>query len=141
MFIQHMSANSRKRPWLAAILSTLAAGLGHLYLRRWRRALGWILLVFAATYLVGPETLTAYQAGNANIWDIAPILTTTAGAAFDAYVVARVENLKLRTKRDKTDWATCPNCRKDIDPSLDFCQWCAADFSTPEDDANADSGQ
>jgi hypothetical protein len=141
MFIQHMSETSRKRPWLAAILSTLAAGLGHLYLRRWRRALGWILLVIAATYLVGPETLTAYQAGNANIWDIAPILTTTAGAAFDAYVVARVENLKLRTKRDKTDWATCPNCRKDIDPSLDFCQWCAADFSTPEDDANVDSGQ
>lgn len=136
-----MSANSRKRPWLAAILSTLAAGLGHVYLRRWRRALGWLLLVFAATYIVGPETVTAYQAGDASVWDVAPILGTTAGAAFDAYVVARLENLELTTERDKTDWETCPNCRKDVDPSLDFCQWCAADLSSPEDDLEAASEQ
>ena len=136
-----MGETSPKRPWLAAILSTLAAGLGHVYLRRWRRALGWMLLVFAATYIVGPETVAAYQAGGASLWDIAPILSTTAGAALDAYVIARLENVKRRTQRDRTDWETCPNCRKDVDPSLDFCQWCAADIQVPEDDPEPTSDQ
>jgi len=35
-------STSQKRPWLAALLGALVTGFGHLYLRRWRRAVGWL---------------------------------------------------------------------------------------------------
>jgi len=127
-----MNTASQKRPWLAAVLSTLAAGLGHIYLRRWRRAFGWMLLVAAATYIVGPETLTAYQDGEASLWALAPIISITVGAAFDAYAVARYDNRMRAAMRDTTNWEVCPSCRKDVDPSLDFCQWCATEIPQSE---------
>lgn len=49
-----MDISSRKRPWLAAALAFPVTGLGHLYLRRWRRAAGWLLLVGAATVVLTP---------------------------------------------------------------------------------------
>lgn len=34
---------SKRQPWLAFLLEALVTGLGHVYLRRWRRSAGWIL--------------------------------------------------------------------------------------------------
>ena len=93
-----------------------------------------MVLVAATTYLVGPETLAAYQTGDATLWDVAPLPTITVGAAFDAYAVARFENRKRAAMQDETHSETCANCRRDIDPALDFRQWCAADRSASESD-------
>ncbi|RLM59827.1 zinc ribbon domain-containing protein [Halobellus sp. Atlit-31R] len=86
-----MSSQREKRPWLAALLGTLATGLGHLYLRRWRRGLGW----FAATVLtsvlfVPPEAAqTLLDGGGGDPMSLAPVLAVGIASVADAYVLAR----------------------------------------------------
>ncbi|WP_135828491.1 zinc ribbon domain-containing protein [Halorussus halobius] len=133
---------SRKRPWLAVLLAAVATGLGHLYLRRWRRALGWLAVLFGTTALfVEPATLDALANGEAvNVGAIAPVLVAGSLSIADAYVLARAHNsarLASEAAGDATldgDVSTgeardderpaCPDCGRDLDPELDFCHWC-----------------
>jgi hypothetical protein len=130
---------SRKRPWLAALLGTLATGLGHLYLRRWLRAAGWLAALFGVTAIfVDPAAIEAYASGNAvSVLSIAPALLVTACSAVDAYLLARVQNLiaEARATADRghqsavvDDSRPCPNCGQSLDPDLEFCHWCTTEL-------------
>ncbi|WP_336021696.1 zinc ribbon domain-containing protein [Halobellus salinisoli] len=93
-----MERTGGKRPWLAALLGTFATGLGHLYLRRWRRGLGWFAAAVAVSYLFVPmEATQALLAGeNADPVALAPVIAVSVASIADAYVVARRDQQRAR---------------------------------------------
>lgn len=126
---------SRKRPWLAALLGALATGLGHLYLRRWRRAIGWLLALFATTALfVEPAAVDALAAGDAvEPVSILPILFVASLSAVDAYLLAYAHNhLAARPWTRDGKLVDCPTCGRELDPDLGFCHWCTTEIGESE---------
>ncbi|WP_297889404.1 zinc ribbon domain-containing protein [uncultured Halorubrum sp.] len=130
----------RKNPLLAAVLGTLATGLGHLYLRRWVRAIGWLSATYAATVLFVPESaLSALSSGTiADPFSLLPIVLVSAASVVDAYLVATAER---RSDGDRAADAagateataadespTCPACGKPVDPDIGFCHWCTTEL-------------
>lgn len=131
---------SQKRPWLAALLSVLATGLGHLYLRRWRRALGWLAVLFGVSYvLVDPAALdAAATGGDIDLLALAPILVVTSLSVFDAYLLAHAHNAVARAAATPDDeLPACPNCGKAVDDDLEFCHWCTTELPAHDTDASA----
>lgn len=130
----------RKRPWLAAVFGGLVVGGGHLYLRRWWRGIGWMVLVVAVAVVAVPES--ALQTMNAfeppPIEQIAPTLGVALLSMADAYVLARKNNARLdaATTAEDGDSLTCPNCGRTTDADLAFCQWCSEPL--PETEPPAD---
>ena len=148
------SRGSRKRPWLAALLGTLVTGLGHLYLRRWKRGLGWFVSAVAVSAVfVPPEAARALLEGSGgDLSTLAPVLAVGLASVADAYVLARLRQRETHgragsatpsepspgetataaadsgTGTDTTpeSHAECPECGKELDPDLDFCPWCTA---------------
>jgi TM2 domain-containing membrane protein YozV len=119
---------SRKRPWLAALLGVLATGVGHFYLRRWRRGLAWVGILFGVTVLfVDPaavETVTNWRAIDPVA--IAPILLVGSLSVVDAYMLAHAHNSLARLNSVSGERFTrCPNCGRELDTDLDFCHWCS----------------
>ena len=136
---------SRKRPWLAALLAVLATGLGHLYLRRWRRAVGWIVaLVGASVLFVDPGTVDALLAGDpVDPLAIAPIAVVGGFSVVDAYLLASAQNALARQRAAVADGKLthCPSCGKELDDDLEFCHWCSTDlerFGESVDDIDGD---
>jgi hypothetical protein len=86
------SKGSEKRPWLAALLGTLATGLGHIYLRRWKRGLGWfVVAVVVSAILVPPEAARALLSGSGgDAATLAPLFAIGIASVADAYVLARM---------------------------------------------------
>lgn len=124
------STLSRKRPWLAALLAAIATGLGHLYLRRWRRALGWLGAFLLTNYfLVEPAALEALASGTvSDPLAVMPILLVGGLSVADAYLLARAHNAVARVTVTPDGQLThCPNCGKELEPDLDFCHWCTTD--------------
>jgi hypothetical protein len=148
--------SSHGRPWLAALLGVIATGAGHLYLRRWLRALGWLALATTVTIVFVPEAALT-SAGNGNpvpLEPFVPTLIVTALSVLDAYLVAKVTNrlnASLETtetstenspsratesttgdgptaRSDDDDHVDCPHCGKPLDPELQFCHWCSTDI-------------
>lgn len=122
---------SRKRPWLAALLAALVTGLGHIYLRRWKRAFGWLTALCAASVLfVDPATLEAFA--NWQVTDpvaVAPILLVGCLSIADAYVLAHAENtIRRTTPAPDGQFTHCPQCGNELDADLDFCHWCTTDL-------------
>lgn len=123
---------SRKRPWLAALLGVLATGFGHLYLRRWRRGLAWVGVLFATSVLfVDPAIVETLANGNAvDPIAIAPILLVGSLSAADAYLLVHVHNAVTRlTVTSDGQLTHCPTCGKELDRDLEFCHWCTTDVS------------
>lgn len=123
---------SRKRPWVAAVLGAVAMGLGHLYLRRWRRALGWFAVFFGVSVLfVDPAVLAAVARGRAgDPTALAPVLVVGSLSVADAYLLARARNATARPASGPGERPSrCPNCGSGLDADLGFCHWCAADVS------------
>ena len=125
--------STSKRPWLAALLSVLYPGLGHVYLRLWGRALLWFLSIVTATALlvppeVYPSTLSvsaAMEAARALPLTVSlTILLMTMLNVLDAYMMARQSG----EESPEGEEATCPNCGKEVDEDLDFCQWCTTEL-------------
>ncbi|MFB6080914.1 MAG: DUF6677 family protein [Haloferacaceae archaeon] len=124
----------RYRPWLAAILAVLVAGLGHAYLRRWRRAALWFVAILgvgvalsttvADPSTVGPTNLPLTVAG--------PLLALYGASAIDAFRIARDARPRAvagvvgggAPTAEDDDAAVCPHCGRSVDPDLDFCTWC-----------------
>lgn len=135
------------------------AGVGHAYLREWKRALLWFLLA-----LFGGAALVVSAAGEtvpSSVLDLPP--TVTAGIAFillisvvDAYLVS------VRTARsavagsaapptdagdgttlegETKETITCPYCGQETDPELDFCTWCTGRFADAEGRDTRDAGE
>ncbi|GAB3690663.1 hypothetical protein GCM10028857_27260 [Salinarchaeum chitinilyticum] len=128
----------RKRPWLAAALATLFTGLGHCYLRRWRRALGWIAgAVAVAVLFVDPGALEALATGGTvDPVAVAPVFVLGGLSAVDAYLLAHVQNAAVRLSAATEGQRThCPTCGKELDPMLEFCHWCTTEL----EDANVAS--
>ncbi|QSG14078.1 DUF7575 domain-containing protein [Halapricum desulfuricans] len=89
---------TRKRPWLAAVLSLLYPGVGHLYLRQWFRALLWLALVFGASLVLIPADIIPEATSASAILEASQSVPLTATIAIlllrllsmgDAYVLAR----------------------------------------------------
>ncbi|WP_435076241.1 DUF7575 domain-containing protein [Halococcus sp. AFM35] len=126
---------SRKRPWLAALLSAIAPAFGHLYLRRWLRALGWVGLTMLSSTFVPDATLDALVSGHSFAWlDAAPLLAVSLLSVLDAYRLAVVNNYLLRVRSAGAGMAVCPDCGRPVEEGLSFCQWCG----TTLDSASAD---
>jgi len=123
------SRGSDKRPWLAALLSFLYPGLGHVYLRLWGRALLWFGSIVAATaLLIPPEAYPATLTPEAMLgaaetlpWTVSltVVVMATLNVA-DAYLMAR----RLEGQAEGGAAESCPNCGKEVDEDLEFCQWC-----------------
>lgn len=128
---------TRKRPWLAAVLGGVVVGGGHIYLRRWWRALGWMALIVAVTALFVPpsaqETLNQFRMPPFS--DIAPIFLVAVLSIADAYAIARLNNARIETATttDDGDAVRCPNCGRETDADLAFCHWCSEPLPDADD--------
>ncbi|WP_248907907.1 DUF7575 domain-containing protein [Halocatena marina] len=138
-----------KRPWLAMLLGTLLTGFGHLYLRRWWRALGWLLATYATMVLFVPSAatdalisqitntdallsqITNFEPVSVPIVDVLPLLLVGIASVFDAYVLARMNN--QRVLEQQMGIQRCSNCHRPIDPDVSFCQWCANPRDEPSE--------
>lgn len=140
-------SRSRKRPWLAALLAAVVTGLGHLYLRRWRRGLGWLAALFGATVLfVDPAALSSIADLTAvDPLAAAPIVVVGGLSVADAYLLAHAQNALARLQAAPDGQLThCPNCGKELDPDLEFCHWCTAEIGGPDvspGDRDGDPGE
>ena len=125
-----MSQQTEKRPVVAALLSFLQPGLGHLYLREWLRAVPWaglwagslvVVADSAALDLADPAAVAA-AVGFFTDPDALPVevvlavLSVTAFATLDAYWLTARNNHRLRNRANR-----CEECGKQLDPTLEFC--------------------
>jgi hypothetical protein len=153
-----MEQQKAKRPWLAVVLAIPFVGLGHVYLRRWARAAGWIFAVIASSYFVPIEEIEALNAaseailtgaGNAaalptpDYVALAPVFAVVGLSIFDAYLVARSQNAEYRAQQAVAAGSAetvveCPACGREVDPELDFCHWCTTKLKRPVDDDSID---
>lgn len=155
-----MSALTKLRPWLAAILGLIFTGFGHIYLRRWRRAAMWVLLVLAVAALFVPSgTLEALDAAETMspseftsvLTELLPLLAVSFASVLDAFVIgfrqaAEAQAQAARSAVDDaddsaaavsdpdSDAVTCPECGREVDADLDFCHWCTTRLDEPTDD-------
>ncbi|MFC6766823.1 zinc ribbon domain-containing protein [Natrinema soli] len=128
---------SERRPWLALLLGALVTGLGHVYLRRWRRAAGWVLLAVGVAWVfVPPEALQSIQSSTLSaLLAVVPLLLVSALSLLNLYVLTRIQQqpTAMQATEEHDDTLTCPNCGKETDPDLQFCQWCTTRFNPPEE--------
>jgi hypothetical protein len=131
----------RNNPLLAALLGTIVTGLGHLYLRRWLRAIGWLGVTVIASVLFAPaSTRSAINSGTfTDLFSILPIVLVSAASILDAYFIAKGRSHADRVQANNTtepkstdDPLTCPACRKPVKRELGFCHWCATKFKDVE---------
>ncbi len=124
-----MNVARLRRPLTAGLLGLLVVGLGHLYLRRYRRGAAWFLFTLLTGVVWVPESaLEAVWRGTADPVALAPLYVVAVAAALDAVLVAR-QSQQVLTVSDEGDLLTCPVCGNDTDPDLDFCHWCTTDLT------------
>jgi hypothetical protein len=146
-----------RRGVIAAVLGLLYPGLGHVYLRKWVRALSWFVLALATAALVVPES--AFEAFRAEGVDGLMAASENFGLevtlsllairilnVVDAYVVAARQTAAAVAQQvsaagegesaAQPEPTECPECGKDLDDELDFCPWCTTRLDT---DADAES--
>ena len=122
------------RPWIAAGLSLVYPGLGHLYLRTWLRAVGWLAMALIAAGLVIPESVVrAYETGGFEavlaatrtlpMEALVPLFVVRALVVADAFFVGR-RQIQQRSRVAAGSAGTCPECGKELDEELAFCPWC-----------------
>lgn len=134
------------RPTRRAIVATLAAvlgatvgiaGVGHLYLRRWRRAAAWFVVVLGATVallavfvlpgLGDPAAVAAIEPSSLPGVVVWPVFVLLLLSTLDAH--------RLAAAGPRTgDGPTCPSCGKTADPDLDFCPWCTVELEWVDPD-------
>jgi hypothetical protein len=136
-----VQASLRNNPLLATLLGTVFTGLGHLYLRRWLRAMGWLGVTVVAAVLFIPEsTRSAINSGTfSGSLSILPIVLTNAASALDAYLIAKIKTRAEGIQAGNTvgpsgadESPVCPACGKPIDLDLEFCHWCTTEFEAAD---------
>jgi hypothetical protein len=115
--------DTRRRAVVAVLFGVFGAavgiaGVGHAYLRRWRRAAAWFAFVVGAAMVLvytfdDPATATPSTLPREVV---VPVLALLVTSVLDAYVVAR--------RSGSSEGPTCPHCGRPIDTEIDFCQWC-----------------
>lgn len=123
-----MTSEATKRPWLAALLAAILTGLGHVYLRRWRRAVGWFVLITLTVFIFVPG-----EVWDAAMIDLALVLMVSGMSILDAFLLARDHNRQVSMQRRQR----CPSCRREREVEAAFCWYCA----TPFPDADATTGE
>lgn len=134
---------TRKRPFLAGLLALLYPGLGHIYLRAWKRALGWFVLAIATVALVipseviervdpldSPFTVSETVVSAASAGELSALFVVVGFSVADAYLLARRRQTG-QTAGESTD--RCPNCSKELEDDLEFCPWCATELEEATD--------
>ena len=133
-----MNLNSLKgRPLVAALLATLVAGLGHLYLKKWARTVAWFTLIYVAglVFVPRPELIALVNQGaEPPVAHLLPVLAIQFLSALDAYRVARTERRRLAALDP------CPNCGKPTDDDLEFCPWCTQRLGVESPEQDGASG-
>jgi len=138
------------RAILAAGLSVIMPGAGHVLSRDWLRAAVFAGLFLAASVFLLPiEQLVAAEPtsydeaiaqATAMAEDIDPMAQFSLSfIALFATIDAAFRALGYPSGGDENaDGTTCPECGKDVDPDLEFCHWCTtrleADAPDPEKD-------
>jgi len=106
-------------------------GLGQLYLRRWRRAVGWLVVLLSVNIIFVDQTaLTAAQNGETMaILSLLPVPIVGVLCVLNAYVLAHATNIaREHSISAATEHLPCPNCGKELDPELTFCHWCTTEI-------------
>lgn len=146
-------SGSRKRPWFAVALTMLVPGLGHLYLRLWGRALLWLAMAFLGLGLAAPagtlpdalafgaivDTLGAVSPGSVLAFfgslppeSVVLLSGVLALCIVDVYLMTIRRNAVLeRAERIAAGEQPrqCPNCGREVDQDIDFCQWCTTELT------------
>jgi hypothetical protein len=122
---------SGRRPVVAALLGVAVTGLGHVYLRRWARAVGWITVGYAAVVLFVPETALTGLTSGGEVEPVAfaPVALVGLLSAVDAYRIALFSERSSAGSAGTDGRVDCPACGKPVDPELGFCHWCTTDFA------------
>lgn len=123
-----------RRALIAAVLGALGAsvgiaGVGHAYLREWRRGVAWFTFVLGSMLVLvsvfaDPSTATA-DVDELPFTVLGPVFLLLSVSVFDAYYLARrgpVAHSDARGDR-------CPHCGGEVDPDLQFCHWCTEPLS------------
>lgn len=127
-----MARVGRKRPWLAVLLAVLQPGLGHVYLRRWWRAMLWFgLAVTTALVFVpemtGPSPDTIQGVIESVVATRRSLPAYAAAALFSVRLLNTLDAYWLALRGNAAEGVageTCPSCGKEIDDDLSFCHWC-----------------
>ncbi|ELY71418.1 zinc ribbon domain-containing protein [Natrinema versiforme] len=125
------------RALLAAGLSVIMPGAGHVLIRDWLRAAAFAGLFVSASALFLPiDQLTA--AGPVTSVDDITVYADIMAAETDAIAQFLLSFIALfaaidstfralghsSVGADATEGPTCPECGKEIDADLEFCHWC-----------------
>jgi uncharacterized paraquat-inducible protein A len=140
----------QKRPWLAVLLAVIYPGLGHVYLRKWGRALLWFVLVVASSTFLIPDGAVPASLSVGALVDAAEaipvevsvlVLSLSFMSVLDAYWLATRVNERARPTvddRGEVQVENCPNCGKELDEDLEFCPWCSERIVVSEDPDDED---
>jgi len=131
---------SRKRPWLAVVLTALLPGLGHAYLRLWGRALMWIGLTTLGVVFLFPVEMYQEIPSLAALVEMTTSMSAGATIALfsiigfcglDAYLMAqRINHFAGDVGAERPP--RCPECGNELDGELDFCHWCTTELDDVE---------
>ncbi len=139
------------RAILAAGLSVIMPGAGHVLSRDWLRAAAFAGLFLSASAFVLP--LDQLATTGATGYDEA-ITQATAMAedtdpmaqfvlsfiALFATIDAAFRGLRYSSETaTATAGATCPECGKDVDPDLEFCHWCTMRLESDAPESEKDN--
>jgi hypothetical protein len=127
------------------LLAVIYPGLGHVYLRKWGRALLWfVLIVASSTFLIPDGAVPASLSVEAFLGaaEAVPlevsllILVLSFLSVLDAYWLAtRGESQPAVDDQGAVQAESCPSCGKDLDEDLAFCPWCSERLVEPDDDS------
>ena len=150
-------SNTRRRALVAALVGVLGAtigiaGVGHAYLREWRRAVAWFTFVLGAELVllsVFADPAAVVGSGSSmpmtlsNLMSTASTLpSTVTGPLLVLLVLSTVDAYRLGLmggEAGEDAGPSCPYCGQAVDPELDFCQWCTGRFETaPEETETAE---
>lgn len=141
--------DTRRRATIAAIVglvgaTIMVAGVGHVYLRKWRRAAMWFVggvAAFAILVTVFADP-TATTMETLPLTVLAPYFLFLTLSVADAYVVAQrattsssalPDSLGISETDADESGVTCPSCGRAAATDLQFCWYCAAPIQEPSE--------
>lgn len=126
---------SQKRPLVAYLLGATVTGLGHVYLQRYPRATGWLLIAIGASQLIPLNTSVGVLATGSmpTLLVFVPNFVVRVLSLLDLYQLVNGRSRPKEIPQAESDGTiTCHNCGREVDPQLSFCQWCSTPLADQE---------